>query len=448
MLENDSKPQPRSIAWKCDTNSIQSSVQLEELNEDCLMNIFESLGDFDLMTLSKSIPSLRSVTEDELRRRYLNKSLKLMPYPPSYDLSGEQNEISIANETVAKTIMEFSELIRSLTIQELSSPLNEIVDKLINDHCSETLTEIRIQSLHHDFFQSIKKPFKKVVNVSLEFKIDFGNDQLNFNEMFPAMRRLELSHIRTKNANKLILNYPNLEHLTVCECVISLRNENILLYTTEPVITGLLIKNPQLRSLVLHKGTPNLLKFIADELPKLEHLVLYSFNRIQPPQSTHFQHLKTFKIGSFSYYWPKNITFSENLEEFEMTISSKDKSFDYIGFVENRKNLKKIQITFPLSFEKSEILKLADLKSNGKEISLIQTRFITTNVIIGLIRNNNHLHSLRLTTSDKNEFLLIEPELREFYENSNWNINLEPIGGNHFQIIVSKRIDLDWRMKY
>lgn len=111
------------------------------------------------------------------------------------------------------------------------------VYKLIQEHCTETLSHLHLERVKYDFFENVTKPFKNVQEVSLKGKMaSLGNDQLNFQQIFPSLRRQYLNEIRNRNSSNLELEYPHLE----CTLRAEVNKYNESGSTTAPIIMGII----------------------------------------------------------------------------------------------------------------------------------------------------------------------------------------------------------------
>lgn len=213
----------------------------------------------------------------------------------------------------------------------------------MKEKCSDTLVELQVYYLWTDFLGTIIKPFKNVKTVILNGGNQFMNSnsvRMNFSEMFPAVSSLTFNNVRTKNTSKFALNYPHLEHLSV---LIQEFNERVSTSCmNERVVMELIRMNPQIQSIDLTDASDHLLEMITHELPMLKQLQLNGFIRQHDNViNIHFEHVKSFTIGTHSEDWQKFITFSNELEVFE---NADLHHHDYIAFMKQYRHLKHIKI--------------------------------------------------------------------------------------------------------
>lgn len=282
-------------------------------------------------------------------------------------ITEETSEYIMVNDvqTAKKLLKQFGQYIQHLNFVNVPAKNNlnlvryKEIYELIQQHCSETLTGLHYRIMKNVFFEFITKPFANVQTISFSSTIiDLKNENLNFQQMFPALRNLHLNLISIQNTSTICLNYPHLNHLHVE-------------YENQFFTTQLIEKNPQIRSLVLKNCYSQLLKVVSENLVNLEQLTLSDY--IEPRSNIqfqfHFENVKRFKMSnSKDPSIPSNITFGKHLEELDISVRSSDHS--YIDFIENNKNLKKIRIDATLALNKNDIDRLAAANLDVVEMSL------------------------------------------------------------------------------
>lgn len=381
------------------------TMKLSDLNEDCLLQVLNRLSFSDLMSLAKSNNHLSDVVLDELSRQFSRKTLNIHTElrPESIrkffgPMDENDNEIRIRDTTLSANVLkEMGHLIRTLSLESATKydpHANELIYKLIEKHCSDSLVEFGLCNIFDGFLSNITEPFTKVEVVSLRGIVeDFGNEEFDLSDMFPALHRLNID-VLGPNITKIVSNYPHLNHLiiTLKDC----RNPETC--SSEPVIAGLFKKNPQIRNLVLSHGNRNLLQIAADELD-LEQLTICNYHERDgnQTQEIHFEHVKVFKFTDTNeYHWPSNITFGDELEEFIVEeIHARD--YRYLDFIECHKHLKKLQISERNGMKNEGLLRIASAKLNVCEIKLECDSSIEAKNIIELIESSSQLKRIILS---------------------------------------------------
>lgn len=376
-----------------------STQNLDILNLDCLLLIIEHVTPSDLISLRMTNKYFLEQVEAELRHRFSKKTvqfLELLEYPIGERLVESDDHIRVDNiPTVALVLQKLGDSIRAI---EITTPKDadvhsiENIFTLIEEKCSESLVELHLQTIEHNFFKNISKPFKRVEVVSLAWNaVELGNDRFTFSDVFPALRRLKLEVVKVMNTHEIMVTFPALEHLSLHLSKYG-KSEN---YITESVAMELIAKNPQIQSLILDHTTSDVVKVVNDKLLKLEHLELYSYTeRGQGTFDFYFENVKCFKIGNWlGFDWPRAIRFGEKLEEFEIEPTAGDTK--YIELIERSKGLKKLKINGK-HLSNDVILRLAQINLHVTDVVLANNWDTDIDNIIQFVENNAQLSSIRL----------------------------------------------------
>lgn len=373
-----------------------------DLNTDCQILVLENLQMDNLYSLSKTNKYFSNFVDDILRQKYLKKmvifrSLFAYSTSPTFDFDETDKGVEVRYaKTAIKMLKKFGHSIRNLKIQNIvrnefhaQIDIKEVYN-LIEEHCSETLSELHLEWMKENFFANITIPFKNVKSVSLLGEIGgLGNDQLNFQQMFPSLRRLRLNDVRNQNITTLETEFPHLDHLHVY-----IQKYDQYGYLAESVTMGLIRNNPHIRSIVLINSGANMLHFVSNELLNLEKLTISNYKQTSPHTfQFHFEHVKSFKIDNcHDQNMPSNITFGDKLEEFELE-ACKDKHIDFI--IRNR-NLKKIHIDASFGLENNDIQLLASANLNVVDMYITSEWGVEGKNLIDLVENCKQLKQLHV----------------------------------------------------
>lgn len=413
----------------CTKRNASTDENLLDFNVDCQLLIFECLELPDLISLTETNKNLFPLVEYVLRRRFAKKSITITGLYPNgerirtefYVRETEAN-IRIQHIVIASKVLKyFGYLIQNLRIEHCFLPKDELISlyKLVNLHCSETLTQIHLNNELDDVFAEFSTPFKRVENVSLSGEFQrLYNSQFSFNELFPAMRRLYLGNSNIFDMNWVDQKLPNIEHVAVN--IWNWMNYSIPGCFNETIVGRLFKANPQIRSLDLDYVSPNLLKLVSDELQNLETLKLahYDMSLDDGRKSVHFEHLKSFTMELGTHSMPQRITFG-NLEVFKTDATPED-CYRWVEFIEIDKNVKKLQVNAFLTND--EILRLATVTSNLEEILMMCEIDIENESVVKLIKNFKQLKKLDLQMRDTNSTDAIMNILRHTFE-ADWFIS-------------------------
>lgn len=300
---------------------------LVSLNLDCQLLIFEHLNMIDLFSMAEADTRLSFAVEDFLRPKFAKKPLKFVsPYNncneniPRNSAWEYSNAIEMNSlPTITQFLGKFAHLISNLTFKQddrFTDAEAEKVFKLVNLHCSKTLSHLHVSGRKFPFFLSffgvIERPFEAVESLILENRISvLSGVNLTFGEIFPRIENLTLN--RFECPNFLDEHYPHLKHL---RAQVS-STYGVMHQFTFSIFKTFIAKNSQIKSLDLQHVEPGLLDYIANVVPTLERLTLkgYSLNCDKNNYNTHFKHLKRLEVFESWGALSSNISFGI-LEEY------------------------------------------------------------------------------------------------------------------------------------
>lgn len=392
---------------------------------DTLLESFKHLSFDDLRSLTTTNKQISSAVWEEMRRRFMKKMVVfdgLMKEDEYSNLQEKDDKIIIDwDDGSILALEQFGDVIRNLQVWS-RGPLDEqkvqTVFKVISERCSDSLDELHLGDFESNFFQNITKPFKNVHTLELYGNvIRVDNDQFNFHELFPSLRRLIIgAQFKAQNKNKLFVKLPQLEHLDVD--------------SIESVARGVIEKNPQLKTLILQYAKSNILKFATDSLPNLEHLELNEYKgKSKEIENINVANVKVFKLNSLhNYKWPKKMIFSKVLEEFEVDVGF-DSDTRYVDFIERYNSLKKLKISASWDGIDDESMKrIIAAKLNLNELSLHYGCNVNNKEIVELIQSNDELKKFHLRFINEPEKV---PEfasvLREHFGAEFWTVSTADI---------------------
>lgn len=121
-------------------------------------------------------------------------------------------------------------------------------DHYVNRYCADTLTSISFRSFWNKQtipFDAFSKPFKNITKVELR-SIDLGNKFPKFVNLFPNLRRLDMTDIEI-DETAIAVSFPHLKHLSLY--IYDKNRKNV--FTNENVVNFLHV-NRQLQTLNIH----------------------------------------------------------------------------------------------------------------------------------------------------------------------------------------------------
>lgn len=402
------------------TDKLKPKTQFMDLNIDCHILILEHLQMLDLCTLARTSEYFSNLAENVLRLTFSKKMVVFSTLSLSKGLLETARIIQVWDVRSAVDILKtFGPNIRNILIDNISEhhDKQKEVFELIQEYCSETLTQFHYHGNRNNYFEYITKPFKNVHNVSLAGQVtSLNNYQFNFQELFPELHSLYFDNVCMQNTSSIALHFPHLEYLYA-----GIWSNKYTGYVTASVIMNIIRKNPQIRSINFKRATPQLLKIAADFLPNLESLELSYYEENQHDLDIHFKHVKSFKV----HFCPKQtvpsgISFGDSLEEYQF--QAYPQNHRYTDFIVNNRNLKKIRGKFGLENRDIEQLAAADL--NVVEMSIACHHYVRAANLVKLIENCKKLKRLHLSIDSNLPIYEIATSLRERFE-SEWIIDVK-----------------------
>lgn len=155
---------------------MDNKTQLIDLNADCLLLVLQRLDFASLISVAESNQHLKSIVSIILEQMLRNKMV-IIAHSTSYlqtfilNISEYENNIKIRNLEIAEQMLKNSgHLIRNLTIDNAYEAMinsTRLIYKLVNVHCSKTLTGITLLSSKNNFLEEFTNRFENVEIVSL-----------------------------------------------------------------------------------------------------------------------------------------------------------------------------------------------------------------------------------------------------------------------------------------
>lgn len=347
---------------------------------------------------------------NEFVERYSNRTVRLItPYlsrDESVDfekqhLVVQENVILIRHlQTITRLLNIFGQFILRLDIKQISNKNAEIlVGDLINLRCGDTLTELNVELFESqdDFFNGLSRPFEKVENVTLNGYIKtLDSSTLTFNELFPVMKNLSFDiNADVLDANSFGHEFKSLTHLSLIVTLSREYGERM-----HGHLKTLIGENPQIQSLTLIHCKRDLLKFIAENLPKLERLKLFWAydNDETDAYDIHFDHVKTLAVeylgrvfGERQTNAPKNLFFN-NVEALE-TESFNGRWQTWMDFVSRSTKLKKLHIWKGALYD-GAFVELISIAPNLVDFSARVRNRLRDIKMLNFIRNHTQLETV------------------------------------------------------
>lgn len=152
---------------------------------DCHILILEQMPLLDLSSLVRTNKYFSTLTANILRQKISRKMVIFTTFFNSMGITETNETIRVWNAaTAVKILKRFSKSIRNLKLDRISfnEPENQEVFQLIEDYCSETLTQLHYSWVWYSVFENLETPFKNVHMIS-------WNDQHKFEVLYSTIHR-------------------------------------------------------------------------------------------------------------------------------------------------------------------------------------------------------------------------------------------------------------------
>lgn len=399
-------------------------MSISNLNEDCLLLILDYLNLDDLMNVLQINRKFSALAIDEYDRKYSPKMVEvgnIFKYPDELnevfnvadtkidadtiervnrdllqrprkmlDMSEDPYKLNLFDyETILNVFKYFGNQIKWITTR--SYPWNvawqtQLVGHLISEYSSESLVQV---CPFDRLLEHITKPLINVENVTF-----FGEmaqfPTINFCELFPAVRRLELRSSSDKFRAYIGCHMPHLEHALLEP----IKNSSHLL--------DFVIKNPQIQSIALISIEPEFIQNVSTLLPQLGTLLISKFTLENA--SIQFENVIAFDTGYGSLTSPANLHFPR-LRAL-VTAGTNERFDEYLAFVNEHNHLTHLHLKqFKLGGLHFQQLtaNLNDLVEVTLEydIGAVRTQLIESNAVVEFLRSHPTVSKLIIISHSK-----------------------------------------------
>lgn len=267
---------------------------------------------------------------------------------------------------------------------------SKIITRSINKYCADSLIELELDECFDNVLNYMPKPFKKVKNIIFgkSFREMSPYEALPMNELFPQIQHLSLI-LTTFDSQYPICYLPHLQHLNLH---ISSEYENNTM--------NFIQMNPHIRSIDLRSPTSKILNSVNQVLLNLENFTISLYT--SEDNTIHFDSVTKFKAED-SVFYPENISFS-HLYELSMNCYG-EKCNHWINFLRNHQNITRFHIDHSNMNDDQfkRITNLPNLIE--MTISHLQGEPFQIETIIRFLENNDKIMKFNLGScrqSDKN----------------------------------------------
>lgn len=211
---------------------VQQPTKIIDLNDDCLVEIFNHLDLQNLFNVAVANEWLRPAAAMVYKRKFGAKMVEIYRIHPTRRIT----RASVRNKSPVRFaapkewkysidirsprlcfqyIRCFGPSIAHLTIDynESWSKLYDYLHRYINEYCAESLTEFGFWLKTNYPIEQFVKPFVSVERVNIWYG-EFGEQLPKFVEWFPRLHHLELHNVGL-NHRFIAVHFQHLEHLCI-----------------------------------------------------------------------------------------------------------------------------------------------------------------------------------------------------------------------------------------
>lgn len=391
------------MAAKTEINPQAAATTILDVNDDCLREIFEKLNDSDLITVANVCSNFRWNAQHVFSLRYAQKYfcfcideaefLTQRPHPTQLHL-------------LYSTLRNFGPLINSLQI-ELNfgypdSGISQKIMKLIVQHCSETLNEMRLLAITFNAnVIPVLRPLLKRLK-SLDFFCCHFDTESNASKIFFLCSQLKtLSITNITNTSRLSLNLPiRFANPTLK----SFKIEHCGKFTNK-TIKKFLKKNPQLEKLEMEwcRGIPSrIFKSVVQYTPRIEKLTLANNDDDGAfvESANHLKELTALKWLEIDCHYEPFAPVIDHLAEANVPLEC----LRLLAFVEDQelfegiskfKHLKTLKLFYGRNMNISDVLGMVRRLSNLCDLRVNDVA-VTANDYLEVVRSATKLQHLQL----------------------------------------------------
>ena len=291
----------------------------------------------------------------------------------------------------------------------------ELIGKLISKFSSETLLDIEFIFDAEKMLGYITKPLISVETMTFRNN-DVSLKNQTISEVLPALRRLNLHALSDDGLAYFDHHMPHLEHVTMEELGITLNKAAPL--------PGVIVKNPQIKSIDLQNFKHEFLKKVNTQMPQLETLRISHY---VSDESIRFENVTTFiDAGAYfstsitNFYFPRIHTF--RLVCCALSIFNMG---PYFAFFDKHKHLKHLHLDNLNGMDDTKFQQLTKNLDDIVELTLdhkFPNYALSDNVILEFLASHDNVKQLNVYIPEHRE-----DELRELLKHE-WDIRTNGAG--------------------
>lgn len=383
------------------------AVKITDLNDYCLVNIFDYLRLKDLLNVAQSNKILQYAALLSFKYKYGDKNLDA-----SHAITYDENDY-IFEKKVRNFMLIFGDLITSIKFSYTTKLIGTIFK-----HPLKSLVKLKFRDYNRGMWKYISKLFPNVKSVSFE-RCYLHNENSLISEIFPNLCYMEIwsPKPRGRNYQQIQTNFPNMKELH-------------WFGGTEESARQIVRLNPQLTKLKL-RGMHGLgwkfMQFIAEEM-QLEHFKygnhFMDYGDAAPIKPIHFKTLKHFdfsgsndddELSHFSFDQIEQLSYngySLYIHQIDKIIKQNEKLVDLTLKINSIKDLNTM-------YKSTMLSRLTKIKFHGFH----QLTYIQCNAIINFLNKNCFASEVRLSTQKIYFGEIVFRTFQTEINKSKWNFN-------------------------
>lgn len=391
-MNRNKKNQTKASVPINEPKNVNTSLRLNDLNDECLVKIFTYLSNKDLVNIVDYNNYFLTAARIIFKMKFCNDFVSI---------TTEFNFNTESESWTLKLLKYFGAEITKLRMQchEKYRQFDELFENMISANCIESLVELKLEYPDRFTFYGIKKPFENIHTIDF-YHGSYSRILSEFDTWFPNVHTLKLQWQEDKNyINEIkIKKYPALQHFTFATNVEWPQMSN-------KMYKAIIVNNPQLTCVCIEFGLDGDKyaedfgpadfdgKFLKNALPNLESLhLIFSNGAHAPEQNIHFDKLKNLTlINEYSCGLEGLRITSNNLNN--LKVSSCCLGSDCLTFIADNMTVMSIDL-LSKQWLNSEVLKrlinILPTLPNLKELQLPST------FSMGISKNDEKVEPLRI----------------------------------------------------
>lgn len=333
-------------------------IKFDDLDNYLLLDFFDTFTLEDLVSLADMNSRFRELVIKHYAVKKFQFHKKLIEVGGKLNYSEEKIQIGetikiLDPYTAIIFLRNFGSIITHIRIQHPPDSSDKIwtrrINKYINEYCSESLNDLRLQSAI-DTVDEWRKPFKRLTALIIEQETSSHDSVIDFNETFPSLQYLQISECQFTNLKLFEHHFPHLDSISFH--IIEHGEHNTTLYEK------FFRLNPQIRIAGIEEiKSKNFFRFLKSRLPQIEEIKFsvefrdFLKTNDETTDIIHFKGIK--KCLMFHFYLPAQTVFPvafDELEKLEIrNLLENESTMQFIMQHRSLKILKLLLCTFNLN---------------------------------------------------------------------------------------------------